>query len=77
MTKHYTFSEMADAMKSSTGDTMGRHITITFAIAETDGPRDRRYQATFNDFDLDCPIGWGETEAEAIEDLLVMHGLPK
>lgn len=45
-----------------------------FAVGETEGPKDMRYQATFDDFDLDCKTGYGATPEEAIIDLLAMHG---
>lgn len=45
-----------------------------FAVGETGGPKDMRYQSTFDDFDLDCKTGYGATPEEAIIDLLEMHG---
>ena len=46
----------------------------TFAVGETEGPPSMRYQATFDDFDLDCKTGMGPTPEEAIVELLEMHG---
>jgi hypothetical protein len=45
-----------------------------FEVGETEGPPACRFQATFNDFDLDCKTGYGPTPEEAIIDLLEMHG---
>jgi hypothetical protein len=46
----------------------------TFAVGETGGPKECRYQACFDDFDLDCKTGMGPTPEEAIIELLEMHG---
>jgi len=46
----------------------------TFAVGETGGPKEMRFQATLDDFDLDCKTGMGPTPAEAILELLEMHG---
>ncbi len=45
-----------------------------FEVGETEGPPNMRFQATFNDFDLDCKTGYGPTPEDAIIDLLEMHG---
>jgi hypothetical protein len=45
-----------------------------FAVAESAGPKPLLFCATFDDFDLDCHTGYGETPEDAIIDLLQMHG---
>lgn len=45
-----------------------------FAVGETGGPPSMRFQACFEDFDLDCKTGMGPTPEEAIIELLEMHG---
>jgi hypothetical protein len=49
-----------------------------FAVVENDyAPPSDRYQAAFDDFDLDCKTGSGPTPEEAIMDYLALHDLPK
>lgn len=31
------------------------------------------WRATYGDYDLDDPMGWGATEQEAIDDLILNH----
>lgn len=51
-------------------------FNIPVAVGETGTTGDLAWQATFYSFDLDCPLGWGATAAEAIADLITTHGLP-
>lgn len=45
-----------------------------FAVGETGVGGSNAFQSTFDDFDLDCKVGYGATPEEAIIDLLEMHG---
>lgn len=53
---------------------ISRKDAFTFVFSELEYPTPgARYTATLGDYDLDCPIGSGETPADAIREWLDLH----
>lgn len=75
---HHTVSDLSNVKSTfSYGYGFSSHVEAywitsgAIKVGRTDYPCDNMiYCATMDDYDLDCKVGYGRSEAEAIEDLL-------